>query len=121
MYSTDFICTYNYLKDDEDKDLAPMLYRIQLLNAFNMEEFDEKKLVQAQEELYKKVEQNENFIKIFKIIREKYTHITNDNLSAFILLFSYDYFADFHRYLIDFFNNNPNKINLNNLLNILNK
>ena len=33
MYSTDFICTYKLLPDEEQEDL----YRIQYLQAFNVE------------------------------------------------------------------------------------
>ena len=111
MYSYDFICTYKLLKDYKDNDIDPnendhlssMLYQMQLLEAFNLKIFDENKMKISQEELYTKIKNHDQFVKIFDLIKEKFPQLCADNLGAFIILFSYDYFDIFHRCLIDYF------------------
>ena len=54
MYETDFICTYQYIKEDDSE----IIYRSQLLQAFGLENFEEEKINSITEELYEKYKNN---------------------------------------------------------------
>jgi hypothetical protein len=107
-YNKSFICTYKKFGDEYNSNLC---YQIQLLQAFNMNKYDEYMLQKHIENLYIFLRDNVNIIKICELLKKKYTNLSffntqsNDleNLIFFQILFSYDYFDLFHKQLIDYF------------------
>lgn len=110
MYQADFICTYNEMDTPEDQE---MLYKIQLLQAFDLPEWDDAKVHTILEELYTTVMKDPSLQvildKISKIaalqpIIEMTPHKTKREKDQvlFSLLFQYEYFGLFHNCIIDF-------------------
>ena len=98
MYKTDFICTYN--KIDNEKE-SFILYQIQFLQAFDLNEFNEKVINEITESLYKKYKDNKNIIDMLKIS----TIELDDDLLKFRACFSYDTFHKLHYILCNIINN----------------
>ena len=96
MYKTDFICTYK-LMDEEDQDL---MYRIQYLQAFGLETYNNGKIDEIIENIYIDLKDNSKF----KQIIEKHPHHHESSSPVtLLLLFSFDTFDLFHLCLIDYF------------------
>jgi hypothetical protein len=80
-----------YIDDDEVSEVLHILtenvYREELLKLFNKEKYDES-MDEMVETLYNQIKTNENISRLLEIIKEKY----EDEMMAFTLLFSYDYF-----------------------------
>jgi len=80
-----------YMDDDEVADVLHILtenvYREELLKLFNKEKYDES-MDEMVESLYNQIKTNENISKLVKVLKDKY----EDEMMAFTLLFSYDYF-----------------------------
>ena len=112
---TDFICTYKMMTSDEDKE---HLYRIQMLQAFNIEEWNDKVIEETMNELLQKVRGNEQFRFILdaaKVSPKLGMMLTlayqrqqekEDKIDSyiFIMLFNYDYFDMFHRCIFEHIN-----------------
>jgi len=99
----DLLCTYKLISENNEDEvgLREMLYRIQLLAIFNMNEFNETELNNKIDHLFESIK-NEDFIK--QIIEKHPYKDTMFNELAFRTLFSYDYLDSFHRCLYNFFN-----------------
>lgn len=109
------LCTYKLITEDDEEEigLREMLYKIQLLQIFNMEEFEEETINKKIDHLFNSIK-NEDFI---KNIFEKHPYngtIYNDLI--FRTLFSYDYLDLFHKCLYHFYNNLPLETPLQYLL-----
>jgi hypothetical protein len=125
-YQADFICTYKFMENEEDQE---QLYRIQLLQAFDLNEWNDEIINAKMEELYQtvanefktifiKARENKNINQILSIF--KLNGEMEDNDIIFKALFNYDYFDLIHRCLVDYFlNNTINSIYLDNLINAL--
>lgn len=115
MYITDFVCTYKNVEDEYTDDI----YRSQLLQAFNLEEYDYKKIEENMNDLFFYFKNDSNGLKILEVLLIKqdkfpvleYFISFNDKKSnlekmeeIFFLLFSYDLFDNMHLCLIDLFN-----------------
>lgn len=100
-YITDFKCTYNLIDYDEDSD---NLYRIQLLQAFDLKIFDDTIINDKINILYNEYKNNYYIKKLIEKIKEN--NITNDDICAFMYYFSYDNFYNFHDLLTILINNN---------------
>ena len=106
MYIYDFICTYKMMDNDDDRN---DLYRIQILQAFGLQCYDNTELNNKIAELYfhmKEKEKEKECSPLKEIIEESYKvnqHICVCDMLVFTFLFSYDYFDLFHKCLIDFF------------------
>ena len=106
MYIYDFICTYKMMDNDDDRN---DLYRIQILQAFGLQCYDDAALNNKIAELYfhmKEKEKEKECAPLKEIIEESYKvnqHICVCVMVVFTFLFSYDYFDMFHKCLIDFF------------------
>jgi len=89
------------MDDDEDKN---DLYRIQFLQAFDLNNFNEDILNKKLMQLYDKVKECNQL----KEIIEEYSKVNQNmcKIVIFAFLFSYDFFDLFHKCLIDFFNFN---------------
>jgi hypothetical protein len=109
MYCTDFICTYqNHKDEDEQEDI----YRCQFLQAFELEEWDDAIINKMVSELFDKIKNNKEFEVIFeklKISKENMFFILmmgDDKLTLFKLLFKFEFFYITHSILCSFFNKN---------------
>ena len=102
-YSSDFICTYKLLQDEDD-DCANLCYQTQLLQALNMTNFDDFIIQKNIEALYFFLKDYSEIIGILMLLKEKYKNSTmaffiENNITLFQLLFSYNYFDIFHKCL----------------------
>tara|TARA_Y100000389_G_scaffold40813_2_gene35408 strand:+ start:2467 stop:2841 length:375 start_codon:yes stop_codon:yes gene_type:complete len=122
-YSTDFICTYLHLDDFQEQE---DLYRIQFLQAFMIEQWDDNIISEKTTNLFKLVKNN----KQFKIIFDKARKSDNLQLLIFLagtqdfdifkLLFKFELFTYTHKCICDFINENYiSDLSFNNLLNNL--
>jgi hypothetical protein len=99
MYDVSFRCTYNLMEEEFTDDL----YRSQLLQAFSIQNYDEKKISEVLEYVFKLLSENEDGIKIIELAEHKYNE-KGDNVVPY--LFCYDNFYLFHECLIDIIGKN---------------
>ena len=66
MYQTDFICTYKFMDDTNDQE---QMYRIQILQAFDLNEWDDDHINNIIMELYTTFANVDEFKEIFKKAR----------------------------------------------------
>ena len=102
MYNTDFLCTYQLINDSEidgtiDNN-SEDLYRIQLLQAFNLHVWDDNTVNNIIKILYNNYKGNKLFVDLIKC---GLYYSDEDPIIGFMSLFSYDTFHLFHRCLID--------------------
>ena len=114
MYNTTFLCTYNLINDntndntneshtqDEHLDLTNDLYRSQILQAFNLNEWDSNQINTIFNYINEKLTKNDKGLQLLEKIKHK-SYIPLEDMEL-ILLFSYDYFYLFHNCLIDLLN-----------------
>ena len=110
-YNSSFITTYKSFDEPYYSDLC---YKIQLLQVFNMIKYDEFMLQQniqktyyvlREEEKIQKImsvlSQNNKQLEIFKAFSKDFNKEAED-LFYFQILFSFDYFDIFHKFLCNF-------------------
>ena len=109
------LCTYKLITEDDQEEvgLREMLYKIQLLQIFNMEEFEDKIINQKIDGLFDSIK-NEDFIT--QIIEKHPYKGTLFNDLIFRTLFSFDYLDLFQKCLYCHFNNLPLETSLQNLI-----
>jgi len=127
VYQTDFLCTYKMI----DNEYTDYLYRIQLMQAFNMKTWNDNVVNNVCSKLYERLINNEIFRDIVekasntKDIKEIYEFINStenidDNVEKqkiiFSLLFKYEYFDLIHRCIIEEFNDGCVKENTKNMI-----
>ena len=129
MYQTDFICTYKLMSDPSDQD---ELYRVQLIQAFDLEKWDDAKIQKHLQELYLLIKDTNEFKEIFSKAKKNenvnnllanFEHMIDshdiDNI-VFSILFNFSTFDLIHRVIIDFLRNNAiEEKHITNLLNAL--
>ena len=101
-YNNKFVCTYRSFNEESD---CLLCYQIQLLQAFNMIEYNDFILQNNIRKIYDFLRDKEEIIHILDILSKKnveleiFKHLTKDleTIFAFQLLFSYDYFDIFHK------------------------
>ena len=73
MYLTDFVCTYKLHEDSETDDV----YRLQFLQAFCLDNWDDEKIEKETKNLYETVTQKVDFTDIFDRVKksDKYKFI----------------------------------------------
>jgi hypothetical protein len=110
QFQTDFRCTYKRMLDPEDQE---NLYRIQLLQAFNMNTWDDDAINDTVTEIYRKISQETDFKIIFikaqtnKSLTDMLALFNEDksiekNEIIFTMLFKYEYFDLLHRCISDY-------------------
>jgi hypothetical protein len=119
MYVTNFLCTYKSISHELQEDL----YRIQLLQFFDLTNWDDKIISSSMKKLYEILKDNLDIKDILKQLAscEDYqsyiTIIGSNNEDIFCLLFNFDLFDLFHRCVCDVINKkNVDQINKHNLL-----
>ena len=101
MFKSDFICTYT-MHETEDQLIV---YQAQLLQAFDLEIYDEKTMETRISELYQKVYENCDMQTVFSALKQSQNFksfmliIGNNNRDIFTLLFSFDLFDISHKCL----------------------
>ena len=101
------IFTYKLITEDgeDEKGLKEMLYKIQLLQLFGLNEFDESIMNEKMNVLYESIKCEKFVEEILENNPYKNNFINNELL--FRTLFSYDYLDLFHKCLYNHFNNIP--------------
>jgi len=105
MYQTDFICTYKNIDDGAEQE---DLYRIQLLQAFELEIWDDKKVNTITEGLFNQMASTNGMKDIIKKCREFPDHamlvsmMGSDDLTVFRLLFKFELFDFMHRCIVEY-------------------
>jgi hypothetical protein len=128
MYQADFICTYKLMENEADQE---DLYRIQLLQAFDLNEWDDEAInaiildlyarVSSEfKEIFEKARQNETILEMLAFFKLSGEKRLEENDIIFKLLFKFEYFDLLHRCIVDFLLNQTIQHKyLANLLNIL--
>ena len=111
-YQSDFLCTYKLMDTEDEQE---QLYRIQLLQAFDLPHWDDDKINSTILNLYKLVAKTDEFARVFEkalvnpnmqTLLLKFgddIHDNSDNLFLiFTLLFNFTYFDLLHRCLCDY-------------------
>ena len=114
-YISDFVCTYDLIDEYEN---SFWLYQIQLLQAFNLEQFDDNKINMITQALYEKYKDNTYISSIIKVdVLIQNQEIPIDDLTRFRLCFEYDTFYLIHSILCSIINNfKMNELNYKKLL-----
>ena len=104
------IFTYKLITEDGDdeKGLKEMLYKIQLLQLFGLNEFDESMMNEKMNILYESIKCEKFVEELLENNPYKNNFINNELL--FRTLFSYDYLDLFHKCLHNHFNNIPHSM-----------
>lgn len=114
-YVTDFTCTYQRIQDPDESEL---LYKIQLLQAFGLDEFDETIINNTTEQLYEKYKDNKYIVGIISADIMEINKIFLDKATQFRIYFGYETFHMFHNLLCTIIKNvSTNDINYNKLIN----
>ena len=111
-YQYDFICTYKLMSTDDEQE---QLYRIQLLQAFDLLQWDDDNINSTIVKLYNIVAKTDDFIRIFEkalvnqnmqmLLLKFGDEINNNNDNLFLIftfLFNFEYFDLLHRCLCDY-------------------
>ena len=120
IYNTKYICKYNALDifqedddiNDNDKEFVKdSLYRSDILNIFNIEDFNEDIINKGIHEIYNKIKDNYEF----KTIMKKFAKLffSEDCELGLLIMFSYDYLQFTHPCISDFLESG--QISLENL------
>jgi hypothetical protein len=96
-YNTEMVCTYKLLADDDPKDI---MYRSQMLQAFNLTKWDGEMVQAGIDKLYEKCKHSDQFKEIIKLSPNKF--IPGDGPMSFCLLFSYHTFELMHKCIQDY-------------------
>jgi len=106
-YNSEFLCTYKSLDLDEEY-YKTLCYQIQMLQALNIDKYDEDIVPSHIEKIYYFLQNYYEINIILLALKEKYQStsisffIENNNSALFQLLFSYDYFDIFHKCLCQY-------------------
>lgn len=127
MYQSDFICTYKLMDNELDQE---ELYRIQLLQAFDLNEWNDSvinaiildlynSIASEYKEIFSKARENKNIMEMLEFLKLSGEKRLEDDI-IFKLLFKFEYFDMHHRCIVDFLlNKTIEQKYLTNLLNIL--
>ncbi len=112
MYQSDFICTYKSMDNDYDQE---QLYRIQLLQAFDLNEWNDDRInttigeLYAQlfnriefKEIFVKARQNPSIMEMIDLFKLSGVERLEEDDIIFKLLFKFEYFDLLHRCIVDF-------------------
>ena len=111
MYQADFICTYKLLEDSGDQE---QMYRIQMLQAFDLNEWNDEQInttikdlflclakTDALKDIYKQARENASLMELLTLFSEEEQEAVCDDI-IFSLLFKFEYFDMLHRCIVDF-------------------
>ena len=105
IYDTDFVCEY----ENEETDTK---YRLEFLRVFRMEEFIEDELINKQKSLLENIKHERKFLRLVENAA-KHASIAlmdptraNDCDFGIMMLFSFGFFATFHKCISSYVNDN---------------
>ena len=130
-YCTNFICTYI----EHDNDINNEIYRVQMLQAFGIDKYNDELINDKINKLYSFLEKNhEKYLKQIINIIKKNNNVNNlillfgnntdgfDNIMYFQILFLYDIFYLAHKFFCELINDGIVKNNtLKNLIKNIDK
>jgi len=96
MYNTLLKCTYNNASDSEQEDQ----YRIEYLNAFNLEEFDDKQINKEVDALFERLKASPMLITC--MTKTAAIFFSEDLQTGLMGLFAFDFFYLAHPCICDF-------------------
>lgn len=112
IYNTNIFINYHNYNDE-------YIYKTELLKVFNQDNFNDDNINNNINILFEIVKNNKEFIECIK--KASSLLLTDDLLTGFMVLFSYNYFYITHQCICDIINDKViQPVNLNNLKNILN-
>jgi len=103
MYNTEFVCTYKQHDEDEKDDM----YRIQLLQVYNLDRWDDDKINTIMRTIFDKYANSTDMSDIIKKARESdklsniKLYIGDDDLTIFKGMFQYELFDLIHLCICD--------------------
>ena len=109
MYNTKHVCIYNTntiflptdkVNDNEKLFIMNVLYRQDILNIFDIEEFDEKIINDCLCELYEKVKSNEVIHNLMTLLAKQLR--LDEELTGLIIMYSFDYLYVTHKCVSQF-------------------
>ena len=109
MYDTNLSMTYHTsevfletdeITDDEKDFIRNCIYRQELVNLFNLEQFEPSQIYEEVRLVYDEIEFHDEFQYILEKVEEKFFLPKED---CFLLLFSFDYLHITHLCLCDYF------------------
>ena len=104
-YNSEFLCTYKSMTEEYYQQLC---YQIQMLQALNINSYDEIIVPNHIEKIYYFLQNYYEIDIIILALKEKYKNtsivffVENNNSALFQLLFSYDFFDIFHKCLCQY-------------------
>ena len=104
----DFLCTYHLIENDDN--LSSICYQNQLLQSFNLNNFDSQKIDDNILKVFNIMRDDEEIIEILDILSDRvqiFNFLKQNNQKLdysfiFQMLFSYDYFYLFHNSFIHY-------------------
>ena len=111
MYNTKIVCTYHtpevFLETDtisegEKEFVRNVIYRQELLDIFEKEDFSENEMSDEISKLYKKLENCDNLRECMRKISERFTCKEDNEEVGLLILFSYDYMYLTHLCVCEF-------------------
>lgn len=115
-YNSDFLCTYKSMTEEYYQKLC---YQIQMLQALNINNYDEIIISNHIEKIYYFLQNYYEIDIILLALKEKYKNtsiyffIEYNSSALFQLLFSYDYFDIFHKCLCQYLRDKKQNNELN--------
>ena len=103
MYNTEFVCTYKQHDEDEKDDM----YRIQLLQVYNVDRWDDDKINTIMKTIFEKYANSTDMCDIIERARESdklsniKLYIGDDDLTIFKGMFQYELFDLIHLCICD--------------------
>jgi len=119
MYITDFVCTYKH-HDIEDQN---KMYQQQFLQAFDLKEWNDKIINNSVEEIYNKIQANQDIKDILNAIKKQEENsilmlmMGSDDIGIFQSLFRFELFDITHRLLCTLLT--TDKVDKNHKINLL--
>ena len=135
VYNSKHICTYQYydskFKDtiptnltvteevEECEDSADLIYKSDMLQAFNLTEYDDSKIEEEMKSLFEILKNNEKMVECMTKLAHRY--VTEELEFGMMILFSYDTFYVMHSCICDVIENGDiSEDNMNLLVKLIN-
>ena len=124
MYNTKIECTYykddiflptDNISEDEKEFIRDTIYRQEVLNIFELEDFDENKLAEAMHDLFEKIKECNLLNKCIEMASAQF--MATDKEFGFQILFSFDFMYLTHICICEYLEKNEiSEISISNLL-----
>ena len=135
VYNSKHICSYQYYDSkfedfipknlvvteqvEQCEDSADLIYKSDILQVFDLIDYDDAKIEEEIKMLFEKTKHNENMVECMKILANRF--LTEELEFGFVLLFSYDTFFATHLCVCDIIEKGePDEDNINLLVKLIN-